>query len=108
MSEDKSSECALSYLVECVFPNNQDILSSFFEYTGIENFEDFMSFDVVDFNQPYRTLENANTLLLLSSSLIKNFFLSSPGVVTCYKIRQMTQSRLFLPNCTLSIYLATE
>jgi hypothetical protein len=42
-----SSEGALAYLIEFVFPKDQDILISFFEYNGIEDFEDCMSLDKV-------------------------------------------------------------
>jgi hypothetical protein len=59
------------YLIEFVFPKDQDILLSFFEYNGIEDFEDVMSFDKVDFNQPYSTLDKPDTLLSLSFSLLK-------------------------------------
>jgi hypothetical protein len=65
-----SSEGALAYLIEFVFPKDQDILLSFFKY-GIEDFKDFMSFDKVDFNQPYSTLDKPDTFLIMSSSLIK-------------------------------------
>jgi hypothetical protein len=49
LSSGTSSEGALAYLIEFVFPKDQDILLSFFQYNGIEDFEDFMSFDKVDF-----------------------------------------------------------
>jgi hypothetical protein len=48
---------------------DQDILFSFFEYNGIEDFKDFMSFDKVDFNQPYSTLDEPDTLLSLFLSV---------------------------------------
>ena len=63
LDEDMSSQGALAYLVEFVFPKETDILLSFFEYNGIEDFDDFMSFDEVDLNQPYSTLSNPETLL---------------------------------------------
>jgi hypothetical protein len=67
--EELSEDTA--YLVKYVFRKDTDILLSSFEYNGIEAFEDFMSFDPVDVNQPYSTLEKPDTLLSLSSSLIK-------------------------------------
>jgi hypothetical protein len=94
ISTGTSSEGALAYLIEFVFPKDQDILLSFIEYNGVEDIKDFMSFDKVDFNQPYSTLDKPNPLLSLSSSLIKKPH--SPGMVTCCKIQQMTQSRLFI------------
>jgi hypothetical protein len=71
LSQDSRSAGALAYLVECAFPKDQDTLLSFFDCNGIEDFKDFMSFHVVAFNQPWCALENPNTLLSLSSSLIK-------------------------------------
>jgi hypothetical protein len=52
-----------------------------------------MSFNAVDLNRPYSTIEKPDKLLSLSSSLIKKL---SPGIVTCCKMRQTTQSRLFI------------
>jgi hypothetical protein len=66
-----SPKGALGYLVEFVFPKETDILLSFFEYNGIEDFDDFMSFNEEDLNQPYSTLSNPDTLLSLSPALIK-------------------------------------
>jgi hypothetical protein len=57
LSEDKSSQGALTYIVEFVFPKDTEILLSFFEYNGIE---DFMSFDAINVNQSYSSLEKPN------------------------------------------------
>jgi hypothetical protein len=48
LSTETSSEGALAYLIEYEFPKDQDILLSFFEYNGIEEFGDIMLFDKVD------------------------------------------------------------
>jgi hypothetical protein len=49
-SASTSSEGALAYLIEFVFPKDQAILLSFFKYNGIEDFKDIMSFNKLDFN----------------------------------------------------------
>jgi hypothetical protein len=59
LSAGTISEGALAYLIEYVLPKDQGIILSFFEYNGIEDFEDFMSFD---FNQTYSTLDKPDTL----------------------------------------------
>jgi hypothetical protein len=94
LDEDMSPEGALEYLVEFVFPKETDILLSFFKYIGIEDFDDFMSFNEEDLNQPYSTLSNPDTLLSLSPALIKKLLLCSTGMATCYRMMIMTQSLL--------------
>jgi hypothetical protein len=54
-----------------VFPQDTDTLLSFFEFHGIEDFDDFMSFEEVDFDKHYSYLSNPDMLLSLSTSLIK-------------------------------------
>ena len=59
-------------MVEFVFPQDTDTtLLSFFEFHGIEDFDDFMSFEEIDFDKAYSNLDNPDTLLSLSTSLIK-------------------------------------
>jgi hypothetical protein len=72
LDEDLSPEGALAYLVEFVFPKETDILLSFFEYNGIEDFDDFISSNEENLNQPYSTLSTPDTILSLSPALIKN------------------------------------
>jgi hypothetical protein len=54
-----------------VLTSDTDTLISFFEYHGIEDINDFMSFSVEVFGNPYSTLDNPTVLLSLSTSLIK-------------------------------------
>jgi hypothetical protein len=58
-------------MVECVFPQDKDTLLSFFEIHGMEDFDDFMSFKEIDFDKIYSELSKPDTLLSLSTSLIK-------------------------------------
>jgi hypothetical protein len=71
LDEGMSPEGALAYSVEFVFPKETDKFLSFFEYNGIEDFDDFMSINEEDINQPYSTFSNNDTLLSLSPALIK-------------------------------------
>jgi hypothetical protein len=81
--QDTSSEEKLEYLFEGVFPKDQDILLSFFEYNGIEEFKDFMSFGVEDFNQPYSTLETPIQYYPCLLVQLRNFFLA---VLVCLHV----------------------
>jgi hypothetical protein len=71
ISEEKSPQGGLACMVEFVFPQDTDILLSFFEFHGIEDFDDFMSFDEIDFDKTYSELSKPDILLPLSTSLIK-------------------------------------
>jgi len=62
---------ALVHLLEVVLTSDTDTLLSFFEYHGIEDLHDFMSFNIDDFGNSYSTLDNPDTHLSLSTSLIK-------------------------------------
>ena len=71
LDEDMSSQGALAYMVEFVFPKETDVLIDFFDYNGVEDFDDFMSFDEVDLSKTYSKLSNPDTLLSLPPALIK-------------------------------------
>jgi hypothetical protein len=70
LSEDMIPQGDLAYMVELVFPQDTDTLLSFFEFYGIEDFDDFMSFEEVEFDKHYNNLSNPDMLLSLSTSLI--------------------------------------
>ena len=71
MTTSTTPQGALVHLLEHVLTSDTDTLISFFEYHGIEDINDFMSFSVEDFGNPYSTLDNPTALLSLSTSLIK-------------------------------------
>jgi hypothetical protein len=66
-----TSEGALLHMLDNVFKADSDSLLSFFEYHGISDINDFMSFTEVDFNSLYRSLDDPETQLSLSIGLIK-------------------------------------
>jgi hypothetical protein len=67
-------------LAEFPLPSDTDTLIQFFEFHGIEDIDDFMSFDATDLKQKYSDLSNApDTLLAVSTVIIKKFLLFNPG-----------------------------
>jgi len=71
MTSQVTPQGALVHLLEHVLTSDTDTLISFFEYHGIEDINDFMSFNVEDFGNSYSTLENPTAHLSLSTTLIK-------------------------------------
>jgi hypothetical protein len=72
IDQDFSSSGALVHLAEYVLPTDTATLLQFFKYHGIEDNNDFMSFDETDFKKKYSDLSNAPyTLLALSTVLIE-------------------------------------
>jgi hypothetical protein len=62
-----SPQGSLAYMVEFVFPEDTDTLLSYFEFYGIEDFDDFTSFKEVDFEKTYSDHSKPDTLLVTIS-----------------------------------------
>ena len=71
MADGLTTQGALAHLLEQVLPQDTDTLLSFFEYNGIEDIDDFMSFSDVDFDKSYSTIEDPTISQRLSPILIK-------------------------------------
>jgi hypothetical protein len=65
IDQDFSSSWALAHLTEFVLPTDTDTMLQFFEYHGIQQIDDFMSFDATDFKQKYSDLTNAPNIPLV-------------------------------------------
>jgi hypothetical protein len=66
-----TSDGTLFHLLDNVFKADSNSLVIFFEYHGISDINDFMSFTEIDFNSFYMSLDNPETQLSLSIGLIK-------------------------------------
>ena len=58
MADGLTAQAALTQLLTQVLPPDSNTFSSFFEYNGIDDIDDFMSFSDVDFDKSYSTIGN--------------------------------------------------
>lgn len=69
--EEMTPQGALTHLMALVLVQDTDALLAYFEHNGIEDIDDFMSFTELDFNKPYKQLNNPENLDSLSPTLVK-------------------------------------